>query len=169
MLPLSLSHASLCHIVNCSIIAKVFPNVWKVAKITPLFKKDEKEPIDNYRSVSILCWLSKILERHVHKHLYDYLIENNPLHSTHSGFRPNYSCATFLKHMTDNWLRAIDSRQMVGVVLVDLQKALDSVHHFLLLDKLNLYACSQNATIWFGSYLLGRLQYVCLNSACFWV
>jgi hypothetical protein len=68
--------------------------------------------------------------------------------------------------MIDTWLDAVDSGQMIGVVLVDLQKAFDSVDHSLLLKKLLVYGCSQSSIDWFSSYLQGRSQHVCVKNVC---
>jgi len=155
---------SLCHIFNCSIVSRMFPDKWKVAKVTPLHKKDAKECKNNYRPISVLCTLSKILEKHVHQYFYEYLAGNNLLHPSQSGFRSKYSCSTALTHMVENWLTAVDSGQMIGTVLVDFQKAFDSVDHSLLLKKLHLYGCSEHSLCWFRSYLQGRSQHVCIKN-----
>jgi hypothetical protein len=155
---------SLCHIFNCSIMSCMFPDIWKVARVTALHKKGPKDCLDNYRPISILCTLSKILERHVHKHMYGYLMSNNLLHPSQSGFRTKHSCATTLTNMTEKWLTAFDEGKFVGVILVDLRKAFDSVNHSLLLEKLKLYGCSYDSLHWFSSYLMNRSQYVSLGN-----
>lgn len=128
---------SLCYILNRSICSGIFPDRWKMAKVTPLHKKDKKENIENYRPISILCTLSKILERHVHQEFYDYLTNANLLLPQQSGFRPQHSCVTALTHITDSWLSSINEGKMVGALFVDLQKAFDSIDHTILLEKLH--------------------------------
>lgn len=87
---------SLCHVFNCSIRTGIFPNMWKVAKVTALHKKGPKECADNYRPISILCTVSKIIEKHIHRHMYGYMMTSNLVHPSQSGFRPKHSCATAL-------------------------------------------------------------------------
>lgn len=155
---------SLCHIFNCSILNGVFPDLWKIAKVVALHKKGAKDLMDNYRPISVLCIVSKILERHVHKHMYSYLMSNNLLHPSQSGFRSNHSCSTALTNMTEKWLSALDKGDLVGIVLVDLKKAFDSVNHQMLLQKLKIYGCSSVTLEWFKSYLSDRNQYVSLHN-----
>jgi exonuclease III len=154
---------SLTHVFNRSLVTGKFPNVWKCAKVTPLLKKGPKhakESLTNYRPISVLSCISKIIERHVHENLYEYLSENDLLYEGQSGFRPKHSCATALTDMTDKWVSAIDDGQMVGVAFVDLRKAFDSVHHNMLINKLEMYGCSSGTLSWFQSYLGSRSQVV---------
>ena len=76
--------------------------------------------------------LSKVLEKHVHKSLSEFLHEHSLLHKTQSGFRAEHSCETALVNMVDLWLDAMDNGQMVGVVLVDFKKAFDLVDYEIL-------------------------------------
>ena len=86
--------------------------------------------------------LSKVLDKHVHDCLSNFLHEYNLLHKTPSGFRSQHSCETALIHMIDSWLNAMDNENMVGVVLIDFKKAIDLVDHKILLSKLELYGFS---------------------------
>ena len=150
----------LTQILNQSLQSGIFPDVWKLGKVTPLHKKGDKEDANNYRPISVLCSLSKIIERHVHDSFYEYLNRLNFLCAGQSGFRPKHSCATALTHMTDSWLKALDSGKMVGVTFIDLCKAFDSVNHDILIDKLKTYGCSDSTVMWFSSYLSNRSQIV---------
>ena len=109
--------------------------------------------------------MSKILEKHVHDCLSDYLNEHNLLHKTQSGFRPRHSCETALTFMTDAWLNAIDNSKMVGVVLVDFKKAFDLVDHQILLSKLEFYGIKHETLMWFNTYLSQRQQQVSVNNS----
>ena len=108
--------------------------------------------------------LSKILEKHIHDSLMEFLNCFNLLHTTQSGFRPGHSCETALVGMIDRWLRAINEDSMVGVVMVDFKKAFDLVDHNLLLKKLKHYRLSDETLNWFSSYLLGRKQKVSIGN-----
>ena len=146
---------SITHICNKSIQNSEFPEKWKEGKVTPLFKSGTKEDINNYRLISILPVLYKILEKHFHDALMEFLNCFNLLHATQSGFRPGHCCETALVGMIDRWLRAINEDSMVGVVMVDFKKAFDLVDHNLLLKKLKHYRLSDETLNWFSSYLLG--------------
>ena len=150
-------------ICNQSISKSVFPSKWKEAKVTPLFKNGPHEAVNNYRPISILPVLSKVLEKHVHESLYDYLNAFQLLHKTQSGFRSQHSCETALVNMIDSWLNAIDNGKMIGVVLVDFKKAFDLVDHKILLDKLEIYGIKDDALSWFDTYLRNRKQQVSIN------
>ena len=83
---------SLTFICNQSIVNSTFPEKWKEGKVTPLHKNGSREDTNNYRPISVLPVVSKLLEKHVHDSLMAYLTSNSLLHSTQSGFRPNHSC-----------------------------------------------------------------------------
>lgn len=155
---------SITYLCNQSIKMGIFPDKWKEGKVTPLLKTGDKDDPNNYRPISILPVLSKLLEKHVHDHVMEFLVSYNLLHTTQSGFRPNHSCETALAYMIDNWLGAINKGQMIGAVMVDFKKAFDLVDHALLLRKLHHYKFSDTTINWFSSYLLNRSQKVCINN-----
>ena len=147
-------------ICNHSISSCVLPSKWKEAKVTPLNKNGPAEDVNNYRPISILPLLSKVLEKHMHKCLSDFLNEFKLLHKTQSGFRSQHSCETTLSHMIASWLNAIDNGQMIGVVLVDFKKAFELVDHQIRLSKLEMYGIADGALMWFNSYITHRRQQV---------
>ena len=151
---------SVTTLINKNIVSGKFPTLWKLAQITPIHKKGPTENKGNYRPISILCALSKILERHVHDSLYTYLMYHNMLHDGQSGYRAMHSCETAMNHMVHKWASAIDKGLVNGVVLLDLRKAFDLVNHTILLDKLSVYGCSQQSMRWLSSYLPERKQFV---------
>ena len=155
---------SITYICNLSIKNSFFPDKWKVGKVTPLHKSGSKDDVNNFRPISVLPILSKILEKHVHDSLMDFLINHSLLHETQSGFRPSFSCETALLRMINKWLNAINDGLMVGVVMIDFKKAFDLVDHNILLKKLKHYKLSDKTLSWFGSYLLNRKQRVCVNN-----
>ena len=152
------------HICNQSIKNSVFPDKWKEGKVAPLHKTGPKDDVNNYRPISVLPVLSKILEKHVHDSLMNFLVAYNLLHKTQSGFRPSHSCETALTGMINKWLDAINNGSMIGVVMVDFKKAFDLVDHKILLNKLKAYKFSDNTVTWFSSYLLNRKQRVSVNN-----
>ena len=89
-------------IINNSIRSETFPTMWKLAKVIPIHKKGATDNKGNYRPISVLSAISKILERHVgglHDSLYAYIMARNLLHGSQSGFRTQHSCETALNYM----------------------------------------------------------------------
>ena len=130
---------SLAKVINCSIINSICPAQLKLARVTPIYKQGSKTDLDNYRPISVLPVISKILEKHVCKHFIAFLANHHLLYKCQSGFRANHSCETILIKITDEWLEAMDKGLFTGVVMIDLRKAFDVVDHKLLLKKLQVY------------------------------
>ena len=97
----------LTDICNHSIRNSSFPAIWKKARDTPVHKRNTTDNPENYRPISILPLLSKVIEKHVHNSLYEFLLVNNLLSPIQSGFRTRHSCETALTEMTDDWLSAM--------------------------------------------------------------
>ena len=154
---------SITKICNLSITENRFPSTWKTARVIPLLKKGSTDDVNNYRPISILPVVSKILEKHVSSTFYAFLNEQNLLNPKQSGFRSQHSCQTALTLMTEEWLKAMNKGELTGVLMVDLCKAFDLVDHSLLLHKLKIYRCSEEALDWFTSYLSKRTQKVDIN------
>ena len=121
--------------------------MWKEAKVKPLHKGGPSKDLNNFRPISILPVLSKLFEKHAFESLMNYLEKYKLLYNTQSGFRPSHSCETALIHMVENWLKALDKGELVGVLLVDFRKAFDLVDHSILLKKMEFYKLNQNSII----------------------
>jgi hypothetical protein len=151
------------HIFNFSLQNSCFPTLWKKANILPIPKvKHPMEPKD-YRPVSLLCVLGKVLEKVVHKQVCDYLNEHSLFSKYQSGYRPNHSTVTALLKVADDIRAAMDKRLLTLLVMIDLSKAFDCVHHDLLLTKLKFLGFSNAATAWFSSYLYDRCHRVFIS------
>ena len=148
----------LCSILNSSISSSVFPRPWKSASIKPLHKGGDRATPANYRPISLLPVCSKLLERCVNEQLTSHLHLNNLVYLLQSGFRPQHSTQTLLLHCTDSWYKALDRKQFVGVIFLDISKAFDTVNHDLLLAKLSHLGLSPSTVTWFRSYLTDRSQ-----------
>ena len=116
--------------------------------------------MDNYRPISILCAGSKIIEKHVHKHFYNFLTQYDLISPTQSGFRKKHSCETALTYLINDWINIIDNGHLIGSVTVDMRKAFDVINFDILLEKLKIYGCHVSSLKWFESYIKGRKQFV---------
>ena len=104
--------------------------------MSALFKKGDRYDANNYRPITVLPTVSKILEKAVRIQLYAFLTDNGIITSKQFGFRPKLSTGTALAHFTDNILQNMDAGRFTGAVFLDLSKAFDMVDHQLLLQKL---------------------------------
>lgn len=154
----------LTSLFNMSLETSAFPSIWKSARVVPLFKKGSKQDPSNYRPISILPTLSKILEKAVHSQFYSYLSENNLLSLNQFGFRFKSSTVTAAAKFTDQILHGMDDGLITGVAFLDLTKAFDTVNHSILLRKISNIGVDGTARDWFDSFLSNRSQVTCCNN-----
>ena len=150
-------------IINQSMLTGIFPEKLKIAKVIPLFKKDDRLNMDNYRPISILPAISKIFERVVYNQLYEYFSHNKLFYEGQYGFRGDHSTELANIELTDRIISALDEKKLPLTIFMDLSKAFDTLDHEILLKKLHYYGISGIALKWFRSYLTHRSQYVELN------
>ena len=152
---------SICTIVNASIQQAVFPDAWKKSNVIPIWKsKGSKADPSNYRPISIIPVMGKILEKSVCKQLAAYCKDQCVIPPEQFGFRERSSVEIALLSATDKWLEDIDSGKMVGALLIDLAKAFDTVSHQQLLSELSSIHCSSKALSFVRSFLTNRVQRV---------
>ena len=149
---------SLTAIFTKSIITGIYPTEWKMARVTPVFKKGEKSDLNNYRPISVIPVVSNVFEKIVYDQLYQYLNDNQLLSSCQSGFRSLHSTLTALLEATNSWSVSIDNGFLNGVVFIDLKKAFDTIDHEIILRKLSYFGADQATAKWFQSYLSNRTQ-----------
>ena len=147
---------TLLKLINTSFQTGVFHDSFELAKILQIHKGGSKSDPSNYRPISILSVLSKIIEKHVTKHLFAYMNKYNVLHKSQSGFRKNHSCNTALINLVDKWLSNIDKGEINGAIFFYLRKAFDKVDHTILISKLDAYKFDQISSNWVKSYLTDR-------------
>ena len=153
-------------IVNASLNHAIVPLSLKTALIRPLLKKSglDKEVLKNYRPVSNLSFISKVLEKIVAKRLDDHMLDNNLYSSVQSAYRERHSTETALLKVQSDILTALDSGSGAVLLMLDLSAAFDTIDHDILLSRLNsLYGISGDALDWFKSYLSNRVQRVIIG------
>ena len=140
------------------------PSAWKVANVTPVFKKGDNTCVENYSPISLLSLVSKVLERRcIHKKILPFL---QPIISDgQHGFMPNRSCVTQLVDFTHNLGSTYDRGCDTDVVYLDFSKAFDSVNHSKLIEKHRYAGIGGSLLAWFNNYWEGRLQTVVINGA----
>ena len=115
-----------------SLLSGIFPDDWKCARVTPLFKQGEASDLNNYRPISVTFVVAKVFERILYDQSYNFL-SNEDIISTHqSGFRSLHLTVTALLETTDSWAFKVDRGNVNAVVVFDLTKAFDTVDHDIL-------------------------------------
>ena len=141
----------------------MFPDIWKVAWVTPVFKESDKTNKSSYRPISALPVLSRIFEKLIFNQLYQYLEENCFLSTNQSGFRTLNSTTICIIKYCEDWYVTMDSGEITGLVLIDLKKAFDNVDHNILCKKLEHYGVNYRELCWLKSYLSNRRQFCRVN------
>ena len=154
------------NIVNQSLITGEFPSLLKLSHVRPRLKKDnlDKEVLKNYRPIVNIPFLSKVIEKVVATQTYNYLEAHNLMPTMQSAYRKHHSMETTLLRVTNDILRAIDRRQDVVLVLLDLSAAFDTIDHTILMERLESYfGFSKQTLSWFRSYLENRRQSIIIG------
>ena len=146
----------LTQICNFSISSSIFPDKCKHAKLKPLFKKGPTTEAKNYRPISLLPLVSKIIEKVIHDQTQKYLDENKIIYKYQSGFRPNHSTNSCLSYLCNKVQQGFEKGMLTGMILIDLQKAFDTIDHQIFLKKIKYLGFSNSAINWFRSYLENR-------------
>lgn len=141
------------YLVNLSIKNCEFPQSFKSAVVTPIFKSGAVDEACNYRPISIVPVISKVLEELVAEQLMIYLEENKSLNTKQFGFRPKHSTEMAVCHFSEMINSSLDQSNCVGEVFLDFRKAFDTVNHLGLIRKLKQFNFSKQALNWFKSYL----------------
>ena len=159
---------SITKIVNTSIQTATFPTTWKQASVNPLIKKSslDKEDLKNYRPISNLTYLSKIVEKTVLKQINEHMYDNHLHEPCQSAYRPHHSTETALIKIVNDILRAIDKKEVVLLVMLDMSAAFDTVEHSLLLERFQgKFGITGHAIQWLKSYFHDRKQVVLIKES----
>ena len=122
------------NIINLSIKLSTFPEECKIAKLKPIFKKGARTDLENYRPISLLPVVSEIIEKSIHFQIEAYLNKKKLIYMYQSGFRTNHSTDLCLAQLIDFVATGMDKQMHTGMILVDLQKAFDTLPYGVLTD-----------------------------------
>ena len=156
-------HRQLAKLIRVSLDKGTFPDIWKIANVSPVFKKAERFLKSNYRPISLLCNISKVCERIVFLGLYHYFKTNNLLFNLQSAYQRNDSTVCQLLKLVHEIYSHIENGSEVRGVFLDLSKAFDKTWHEGLLFKLRQYGIHGPLLAWIESYLSHRRQRVVIK------
>ena len=148
---------------NYSVQNEVIPDEWKCSNIVPIPKSSHKALACNYRPISLLSTVSKILEKHIYNLVFAHVETSCPLSPSQWGFLPGRLAGSDLLTVTDEWHRILEQNIEVGAIFFDIKKTFDMVPHRPLLNKLSDMGLHPHILQWLGSYLQSRLQRVVVN------
>ncbi|CAB3996295.1 Hypothetical predicted protein [Paramuricea clavata] len=147
---------SLCALFNKSLRVGVLPSVWKLANVVPVHKHGEKTYVENYRPISLLSLISKVLERCIFNNIKYHVYEQ--INPCQNGFMPGKSCITQLIEVLEQIGRELDRGKQIDVLYLDMSKAFDRVSHVELIHRLREFGFGGSVLDWFNSYLTNRYQ-----------
>ena len=146
--------------INKSIENGVVPDHLKLAKVIPIYKAKDPCILGNYRPISLLPVISKVLEKVIYFRLYNFLNKNNVLYSSQYGFRSGHSTMHAVTELLSTVLTGFENKNFAIGLFLDLSKAFDTIDHGILMQKLQYYGVRGLPLQWFKSYLSNRRQYV---------
>ena len=153
----------LCYLINQSFVQGKFPTSLKQSVVKPLYKKGDKNKLENYRPITLVPIFSKVFERIMHDRISSFLNKFDIISESQNGFQKgkttSLACFSLIKHITEN----IDNRIPVITMCFDMTKAFDHVSHRILLNKCERYGLRGTTLKWLNSYLSNRTQYVELS------
>ena len=150
----------ICHIINECIKRNIFPNQWKISRISPIPKISKPLELNDYRPISILPVLSKVYERIILSQIVTYIESHHLLSEKQSGFRKGHSTITTALKLRDDILKAMNKGEIMLSVMADYSKAFDTVDFQTLIMKLHQFNFSKDALLLLTNYLSNRYQYV---------
>ena len=142
-----------------------FPHIFKTSKVVPIFKSGDKHLVQNYRPISLLPCLSKVLEKVIKNQFINFFEKHEIFYKFHCGFREKRSVVHALLDVITPAYDAIQHNQFTALLLMDLRKAFDTVSHRILLQKLLHYGIRGPAYSLMESCLSNRQQFVFINDS----
>ena len=154
----------LTKLINKSFETGIFSDICKVGKVVPIFRSETSLICNNYRPISFLSNIGKIIKNLMHQRFNFFLEQCNCYYPFQFGFRLNYSTNSALMSIVENIQTQLDNGEFPIGVFVDLRKAFDTVDHRVLLQKLEHYGVRGISKKWFSSYLTNRKQFVSIEN-----
>lgn len=155
----------LCHLFNLSLETGFIPPELKTAQVIPIYKSDSQNSFNNYRPISLLSSISKLLEKIVASQMTDFIDNNKILYDYQFGFRKGHNTTHSVLHFLDKIYKGFNKNEpeyTIGIFL-DLKKAFDTTCHSILLQKMEHYGFRNKSNLWFQNYLKERQQVVSIN------
>lgn len=152
-----------CKIINQSLVSGEVPDLTKCAKVIPVFKEGARGLTTNYRPISVLPVLSKIMEKIVNVRLTKYLEEIKFLSDNQYGFRKSSDTSSAAVDLVSKIQNRVDKGDICGLVALDLCKAFDTVNPKILFNKLESLGIRGVCLKWFENYFYNRKQSVTAN------
>ena len=143
-------------IFNNSLENGIFPNLMKLAEVIPLHKGKAKDLEANYRPISLLLTISKILEKVMYNRIYDFLTETSQIYQSQYSFRRRHSCEHAIGELVGEVIKNLENMKFTATIYLDLSKAFDTLEHSTLLSKLEIYGIRGMTLQWFKNYLADR-------------
>ena len=137
-----------------------FPDELKTGRISPIYKKENEELLENYRPISTLPVFGKVMEKLIYRRLYSFFTSKGLIHENQFGFRKGHSTSHALNYSVEHIKSLLNNKQHVLGIFIDLSKAFDTIDHNILITKLNNYGIRGNAQKLISSYLSNRKQFV---------
>ena len=153
----------LCAIFNLSLQTGKVVSEWKLANITPLFKKGDKSNPGNYRPISLTSVVCKLMESILRDKIVEFLEKNNIIRDSQHGFRNRHSCLTNLLDFLHDIYEMYEEGRAVDIIYLDFQKAFDKVPHRKLLNKVESHGISGHIHRWILDWLSDHKQRVVFN------
>jgi hypothetical protein len=151
--------------INTSLKLGVVLKDWKLSRVTPIYKgKGDVMDKNNYRPISVIGHISKVLEKVVQSQLVKFLVKNDLINIAQSAYRKFHSTQTAVHKVLEDWLDNISDKLFTAVCLLDISKCFDTIDHKIMLHKLEQYGINDVQYKWFESYLRDRSQVVVSNN-----
>ena len=160
---------SLTDLLNSSLASEIFPQCFKSALVTPSLKKKclDHNDLNNYRPISNICFISKILEKLVLSQVSSYLNSHNLYNTCQPAYRPGHNTETALLKVVNDLFRSLDKGNISALALLDFSSAVDTIDYPILVHRLHTdFGFYDTVLQWFPSYLTDRTHYVSLSNQC---